>query len=125
MDTEVNLMNFKIDLNKIKDKRIQELKTLRNNSLETGIYFEETKLIKGRTQDLADATAIFNMFQMGVQSVTWYYSNGISEEVDQSKMLQIYQVIGSFRSSQFTKEATLKSQIEDCTTLEELDAIVW
>ena len=83
-------MNFKIDLNKAKEKRMLELKTLRDNSLEQGIYFEETKLIKGRTQDLADATAIFNMFQIGVQFVTWYYSNGISEEVNQAKMLKIY-----------------------------------
>jgi hypothetical protein len=118
-------MNFKIDLSKVKDRRIQELKSLRDNSLETGIYFEETKLIKGRTQDLADATAIFSMFQLGTTSVIWYYSNGISEEVNQSKMLQIYQAIGNFRSSQFTKEAQLKAQIEACTTLDELDAIIW
>ena len=108
-----------------KSKRSAELKSLRDSSLEQGIYFEQTKLIKGRTQDLADATAIFNMFQLGVQSVTWYYSNGISEEVNQAKMLQIYQAIGNFRSSQFTKEAQLKAQIEACTTLEELDSILW
>ena len=118
-------MNFKINLSKIKDKKIQELKFLRDSFLEQGIYFEQTKLIKGRTQDLADATAIFNMFQLGVQSVTWYYSNGISEEVNQSKMLQIYQEVGNFRISQFIKEAQLKAQIEACITLEELDEIVW
>ena len=113
------------DLPEEKSKRSAELKSLRDSSLEQGIYFEKTKLIKGRTQDLADATAIFNMFQLGVQSVTWYYSNGISEEVDQVKMLQIYQAIGNFRNSQFTKEAQLKAQIEACITLEELDSIVW
>jgi len=113
------------DLSEEKIKRSSELKYLRDSSFETGVYFEETKVIKGRTQDLADATAIFNMFQLGVQSTTWYYSNGISEVVNQVKMLKIYQAIGSFRSSQFTKEAQLKVEIENCLTLEELDSIVW
>ena len=139
----LNSYNEELDVFEFVDKRDFEteklnkyeyLKDKREESLETGIFIEETiegqeepllKLIKGRTQDLADAIAVFMMLQNGVEKTYWFYSNGVVEEVNATKMTQIYQSIGNFRSSQFAKEAQLKTQVSLAETLQELDSVKW
>ena len=115
----------KRDFETEKANKYEYLKTKREETLESGVLIEDTKLIKGRTQDLADAMAVFMMLQNGVEKTYWFYSNGIVEEVNASKMTQIYQSIGNFRSSQFAKEAQLKIQVNIAETLQELDLITW
>ena len=88
-------------LNSYKEELYIKLKSKREEVLENGILFEGDKLIKGRTQDLADAMAVFMMLQNGAEKTYWFYSNGVVEEVNATKMTQIYQSIGNFRSSQF------------------------
>ena len=102
------------------------LKSERDKTLEVGTFFEETKLIKGRTQDLTDALAVLDSLRENeVVETEWYYSNGITENVNTEKMNQIYRAMKLFRSSQFGKEAKLKVLASETTTLAELDAIVW
>ena len=139
----LNSYNEELDVFEFIDKRDFEteklnkyeyLKNKREESLETGIFIEETiegqkepllKLIKGRTQDLADAMAVFMMLQNGAEKTYWFYSNGVVEEVNSTKMAQIYQSIGNFRSSQFAKESQLKTQVSLAETLQELDSVKW
>ena len=124
---ELDIFEFidKRDFETEKANKYEYLKTKREETLESGVLIEDTKLIKGRTQDLADAMAVFMMLQNGVEKTYWFYSNGIVEEVNISKMTQIYQSIGNFRSSQFAKEAQLKTQVSLAETLQELDDIKW
>ena len=130
----LNSYNEKLDIFEFIDKRDFEteklnkyeyLKAKREETLEVGMFIEDTKLIKGRTQDLADAMAVFMMLQNGVEKTYWFYSNGVVEEVNSTEMTQIYQSIGNFRSSQFSKESQLKLKVKEAATLKELDSIVW
>ena len=115
----------KRDFETEKLNKYEYLKLKREESLETGILIEDTKLIKGRTQDLADAMAVFMMLQNGAEKTYWFYSNGVVEEVNATEMTQIYQSIGNFRSSQFSKESQLKLKVKEAAALKELDSIVW
>ena len=139
----LNSYNEELDIFEFIDKRDFEteklnkykyLKDKREESLETGIFIDETievqeepllKLIKGRTQDLADAMSVFMMLQNGVEKTYWFYSNGFVEEVNVTKMNKICQSIGNFRSSQFAKESQLKTQVSLAETLQELDSVKW
>lgn len=110
------------NLNMYKNELYDKLKVKREQVLEDGMLFEGDKLIKGRTQDLADATACFNMCASGLFPLTWFYSNGLSEEITTlDRMTSIYQSIGSFRTSKFSIEAKLKTQIKDITDIVDFD----
>ena len=113
------------EISSSKEELFIKLKSKREGVLENGILFEGDKLIKCRTQDLADAMAVFMMLQNGVEKTHWFYSNGVVEEVNATKMTQIYQSIGNFRSSQFMKESQLEAQVNVSETLENLDSIIW
>ena len=69
--------------------------------------------------------AVFMMLQNGAEKTYWFYSNGVVEEVNATEMTQIYQSIGNFRSSQFSKESQLKLKVKEAAALKELDSIVW
>lgn len=105
-----------------KNELCDKLKVKREQVLEDGMLFEGDKLIKGRTQDLADATACFNMCASDFIPLTWFYSNGISEEITTlARMTSLYQAIGSFRTLNFSIEAKIKTQIKNMTDIDEIN----
>ena len=96
-----------------------QLKQKRETELEKGTYFEG-KLIKGRTQDIADALGQLKNIEDG-NSAFWAFSSGEIEIpiTEISRMKLICESIGHFRSSQFAREAELRKYIK-MLTLEDL-----
>ncbi|ADO83697.1 hypothetical protein [Ilyobacter polytropus] len=92
-----------------KEFLINSLADKRDTMLKTGTTFEETKIIKGRTQDLADARACKDELEED-GSTFWAFSSGEIENpiTDPARINTIYRAIGAFRSSQFFREAELK-----------------
>lgn len=92
-----------------KEFLINSLADKRDTMLKIGTKFEETKIIKGRTQDLADARACKDELEED-GSTFWAFSSGEIENpiTDPARINTIYRAIGAFRSSQFFREAELK-----------------
>jgi hypothetical protein len=87
---------------------VETVSSKRDEKLAEGTTFEDLYTVKGRTQDLADATACYNMVANGSE-VTWFYSSGESETISATdRMQEIYSAIGVFRSAQFTRESEVK-----------------
>ena len=95
-----------------KEFLINSLADKRDTMLKTGTTFEETKIIKGRTQDLADASACKDELEED-GSTFWAFSSGEIEIpiTDPARINTIYRAIGAFRSSQFFREAELKKVV--------------
>jgi hypothetical protein len=76
--------------------------------LETGTDFED-KIIKGRTQDLADARACLDEYENYGSTFLAFSSGKVEDPITNPERINtIYRAIGAFRSSQFKREAALK-----------------
>lgn len=113
-----------IGLNLCKEEKLKYLADYRNNLLEVGVDFEG-KTVKGREKDVIGILSVVIKLSAGLTS-TWCYSSGEREDIttlDRAKVIS--SAINSLREGAYVKCSILEEQINNATTIEELDLIIW
>ena len=111
-------------LNLRKEEKLKYLADYRNNLLEVGVDFEG-KIVKGREKDVTGILSVVIKLSVGLAS-TWCYSSGEREDVatlDRAKVIS--SAINSLREGAYVKCSILEEQVNNATTIEELDLILW
>ena len=116
---------------RMKTAHYVELSNIRELTLETGYYFEEGKLIKGRDRDLVRTNAVYTMFKDNLLSevhniggdigVNWTFSNNIEEMVTSlDRMKKIFIAVSAFVSSICNLDGALKKEVYYLTKWEDV-----
>lgn len=120
-----NGTEWTVDLEEVKKARIEELKRIRDKKISEDLEVEGA-LFQVRTEDLQKFFLKKIEFDLGTATTdNWRLADNTYKEIDFEFIKKILEAYGTRQREMFAKFGMLEHQINNCSTVEEIEAIKW
>lgn len=122
---EWNGTEWGVNLNEVKKLKIEEFKRIRDKKIQADIEVEGA-LFQVRTEDLQKFFLKKIEFDLGTATTdNWRLADNTYKEIDFEFIKKILEAYGARQRAIFTKFGVLEYQINNCNSVEEIEAIKW
>lgn len=123
-----NGKEWTVDIEEVKENKRQELKTIRANKIDEDILVSGDPF-QVKERDLNNLYNIKTIADLNpaikTQKVTWILADNTAKEFTYEQIMNVLVAYIMRKQELFTKFAVLTERLEACTTVEEIEKIVW
>lgn len=123
-----NGKEWTVDIKEVKENKRQELKTIRANKIDEDIVVSDDPF-QVKERDLNNLYNIKTIADLNpaikTQKVTWILADNRDKEFTFGQIMNVLVAYIMRKQELFTKFAALTEKLEACTTVEEIEKIVW
>ena len=123
-----NGKEWTVDIEEVKENKRQELKTIRANKIDEDILVSGDPF-QVKERDLNNLYNVKTIADLNpaikTQKVTWILADNTAKEFTYEQIMNVLVAYIMRKQELFTKFAVLTERLEACTTVEEIEKIVW